>query len=231
MPTSDTSDAAALSPSVFPSPRPPAGPSTLPRAPRTVLPLALPPALARAGLAAAALLLGGLVFGLVRFVRESGIPTVVLPRHDRPPAEEHNLASLRLGPTVRVSSYHRDPISQHHPLFLVDGRTAPTLLEKWVSAGPDRQPWVELTWREPRALARVVIRHAGEYEGKELTLAHYKLVCLRPGGPGPTLEVTDNRAGLAVHELSCSGAHGVRLEAHPSGKDLVRIYEIEAWGR
>jgi len=77
----------------------------------------------------------------------------------------------------------------------------------------------------------VVIRHAGEYEGKELTLSRYTLTCLRDGGNGPTLEVEDNHAGLALHALPCPGARGVRLDAHPKGKDIVRIYELEAWGR
>jgi hypothetical protein len=182
-------------------------------------------------LAAAVLLGAGFLFGLVRFVLADPIPTMVLPRRERPPAEEHNLCDFRYGPTLRVSSYHRDPINQHHPLFLIDGRTAPSLLEKWVSAGKDRAPWVEITWREPHDLSRVVIRHAGEYEGKELSLARYRLTCLRDGKPGPTLQIEDNRAGLALHALPCPGARGVRLQAFPPGRDIVRIYEIEAWGQ
>jgi hypothetical protein len=121
-------------------------------------------------------------------------------------------------------------MSQHHPLFLIDGRTAPTLLEKWVSAGKDRAPWVEITWREPHNLDRVVIRHAGEYEGAVLTLQNYDLTCM--GGAAPaSVKITDNHAPVAVHALPCAGARGVRLDAHVKDHEIVRLYEIEAWGR
>jgi hypothetical protein len=196
-------------------------------APRANVPRLLPARVTRIALLVVA---AGFLVGLFRFIRASGVPTVVLPARGPAPDEPHNLADFRQGPTVRVSSYFRDPLRQHHPLFLVDGRSAPTLLEKWVSADHDRAPWVEITWRQPRTLDRVVIRHAGEYENASLTLSRYTLTCLRADGPGPKLEVADNHAGLALHPLPCQDARGVRLDAHP-GKDVVRIYEIEAWGQ
>ena len=175
------------------------------------------------------------LFGLVRFVSAPGIAVLPLPRQATPPREAHDLAAWRYGPLVRASSYYRDPISQHHPLFLVDGRVAPTLLEKWMSSEVDPAPFIEIIWREPHDLDRVVIKHAGEYESASLTLARYRLSCLQQEAGqlrvGITLEVEGNRASLAVHPLSCPHARGIRLDGHPrSAGEPIRIYEIEAWG-
>lgn len=183
-------------------------------------------------------LLGGLLalawlVGLSRFVLSTGAASMTLPRLSPPPDDEHNLAGFRLGPTVRVSSYHRDPYVQHHPLFVVDQRVGPTLLEKWVSAAHDRQPWLEITWREPRALDRIVLRHAGEYEHASYTLDDYTLTCLRDGpGGGPSVSIVGNHASLAIHPLACTGARGVRLQARSLAPGaVVRLFELEAWGR
>jgi hypothetical protein len=212
-----------------PSPSPP---------PTDVRALANPRVRTRILAAAAIALAGAWLWGLAGFLRAAPFVSVTLPRQADPPADEHNLASWRWGPTVRASSYHRDPFAQHHPAFLVDERLGPSLIEKWASADGDRQPWVEITWREPRALARVVVRHAGEYESDGYTLAKYTLTCLRSGGPGrdPTLAttaiVTDNKSRVAIHPLICADAVGVRLDAQPSAPGaLVRLYEIEAWGQ
>ena len=40
------------------------------------------------------------------------------------------------------------------------------------------------------------------------------------------------REAVATHELPCADALGVRLEIDPNGPgDLVRLYELEAWGQ
>jgi hypothetical protein len=115
-------------------------------------------------------------------------------------------------------------------MFLVDERRSPTLVEKWATAPYDRRPWVEIEWREPRDLERVIIRHAGTREGADLTVRRYVVRCL--GSDAPSVEVADNQDAVAVHALRCDGARGVRLELRPNKRDdLVRVFEIEAWGR
>ena len=173
----------------------------------------------------------GWLYGAIGFVRSQGSVQLELARKAAPPASEHNLASYRWGPTLRASSYHRDPGSHHHPLFLVDGRTAPGLIEKWMSATGDRAPWVEIGWREPRALSHVVIQHVGAREQKP-NLAHYSVRCLRASGPPATLDVRHNFAAVATHSLPCTQAVGLRIDWQLStSEDQARVYEIEAWGR
>lgn len=167
--------------------------------------------------------------GLVRFLRAEGV-VEYRRRADGPAAAGvHNLAALSRGPTVRASSVFRSPGAQHHPAFLVDGVASPALIEKWTSLPGDRQPWVEVRWRQPRRLHRVVLHHAGLREDAALTVKRYRLTCL--GGAGNARAVTDNVEAIAAHALPCLGAHGVRLDFAPNGPDqLVRLYEIEAWG-
>jgi len=140
------------------------------------------------------------------------------------------VAAWRYGPTVRVSSYDGNALGPHHPTFLIDERRNPTLLEKWASDRGDARPWVELTWREPRAIARVVIHHAGTREDPRYTLDAYTLTCL---GSGTTpLAITGNVAHVAVHPLGCANATGLRLEARPQASPTpVRIFEIEVFGK
>jgi hypothetical protein len=157
---------------------------------------------------------------------------VVLPRTRTPPAELHNLSLWDLGPTIRASSFYGDFLSLHHPAFLVDGRSTPDRVEKWASAEHDRHPWVEITWRELHNLERVVIRHAGSLESDDMTARHYTLRCLTSSGQGPSLEVQFNQAAMAYHDLVCAQARGVRIEFVPKdSKDIIRVYEVETWGR
>ncbi len=169
--------------------------------------------------------------GLVRFVGASGRPEVILPRTASPPSGEHNLAHFRYGPTLRASSYFRDPVSQHHPSFVVDGRDRPSLIEKWASRQDDAAPFIEIIWREPRRLERVVIRHGGSAEDPGTTLDRYRLACLGSDGAASLPLTIENRDHVASHALPCEGAHGIRLEARPGNGGMVRIYEIEAYGQ
>jgi hypothetical protein len=176
------------------------------------------------------------LLGLGRFVRAEPPFSVTLPVTSTaaaPPGDEVDLASWRAGPTVRASSYHRDPFAHHHPAFVVDGRVGPTAVEKWMSAPGDQHPWIEVLWREPHDVSRVVIQHAGQYEADEYTLDRYRLTCLRaPGVTDGGVAITGNRARLAIHPLDCRGARGIRLDGQPRvAGDPVRIYELEAWGR
>ncbi len=178
-------------------------------------------------------LLGGLwLWGLVSFVAADGHFELTLPRLRNPPAGLHNLSLWDLGPTIRASSFYGDWGSHHHPAFLVDGRVHPDMVEKWASAERDRHPWVEITWREKHDLERVVIRHAGSVESSDLTAHRYTLRCLGGSEPAPTLEVTSNQDSVATHPLACSQVQGIRIDFVPNdSKGIVRIYEVETWGK
>jgi hypothetical protein len=185
---------------------------------------------------------GGLwLFGLVSFVAADGHFEMVLPRQRTPPAGVHNFSLWDLGPTVRASTFYGDWGSTHHPAFLVDGRTSPDSIEKWASAERDRHPWIEILWRENHDLERVVIRHAGSVESEGMTANHYTLRCLMASGQGPSLEIPANKDSIASHDLACVQARGLRIEFVPKGgqdnkdskdsKDIIRIFEVETWGR
>jgi hypothetical protein len=178
-------------------------------------------------------LLGGLwLRGLVSFVAADGHFELTLPRLRNPPAGLHNLSLWDLGPTIRASSFYGDWGSHHHPAFLVDGRVHPDQVEKWASAEHDRHPWVEISWREKHDLERVVIRHAGSVEATDLTAHRYTLHCLDDGGQAPSLEVTSNEDSVATHQLVCTQVRGIRIDFVPKdSKDIIRIYEVETWGR
>jgi hypothetical protein len=179
----------------------------------------------------AALVAGFWVSGLVAFASTRGVLSVTLPRRRPDPPERHNLASWDLGPTIRASSYHDDLGTQHHPAFLVDGRAFPDPIEKWASSERDRHPWVEISWREPHDVDRVLVRHAGDREFTEYTARNYRIRCLLERGVGPSVDVKDNRESVASHAIECQRARGVRLDIEPNGPtEIVRVYEVEAWG-
>jgi hypothetical protein len=177
------------------------------------------------------LLAGAWLIGLWSFIAADGHCEATLPQRRADPPYQHNLALWDLGPTVRASSYFADWSSQHHPLFLVDGRTSPGLAEKWASGERDAKPWVEILWRKPHALERVVIRHAGWLEQAALTARRYTIRCLGAFGRGPSLDIEGNQEAVATHALRCAEALGIRIEFQRNGIDLVRVFEVEAWGR
>jgi hypothetical protein len=170
------------------------------------------------------------LFGMVSFLRADGSMQQSLPRREPPPVGEHNVASFRYGPTLRASSYFRQLRAHHHPMFLVDEQSSPSGIEKWASAPYDQAPWLEIEWREPRKLQRVVVSHAGLREDPRLNARSYRLRCLRDA-PAPVLEVRDNTDSIATHAFACEGARGVRLEWPLKAGEQARAYEIEAWGQ
>jgi hypothetical protein len=187
--------------------------------------------LRKLGLGALGLLAAAWLFGLVSFVRADGHFEATLPRRHPPPAGLHNLSRWDLGPTVRASSYFGDWMGHHHPLFLVDGREQPDLVAKWASAGRDRHPWIEILWREPHDLERVVLHHAGSRESPALTVRRYTVACLTASGVGPRVDVEANEADVATHALVCHQARGIRISFTRNDDDIVRVYEVETWGR
>jgi hypothetical protein len=180
---------------------------------------------------AAGLLAAGWLFGLVSFVAADGHFASSMPRRRPDPDGLHNLVLWELGPTVRASSFFGDWLNHHHPFFLVDGRMHPDVVEKWASAERDPRPWLEILWREERTLERVVIRHAGSVESEAFTARRYRVTCLKAAGHGPALDIEDNEAPVATHDLACPQARGVRIDFHRNGGDIVRVFEVEAWGR
>jgi hypothetical protein len=209
--------------------------------------LSFPPRRRRRLALGASLVVGGAwLAGLLGFVAAPGTFEVVVPRKEQPPAWRHNVALVSYGPTVRASSFHNDWTGHHHPLFAVDGRAQPTSPEKWASFPRDRRPWLEIRWREERDLDEVAIRHGGSVEAAAFTARRYQLTCLRAGAGGsaggggggaaspPTaLAVEDNTQAVAVHPFRCTGARGVRIDfpARDLTSEVVRIFEVEAWGR
>lgn len=183
-------------------------------------------------MAALTLLGGAWAFGLICFVRADGHFEATLPRQREPPAQSHNLSLFEYGPTVRASSYYADWGGHHHPLFLVDGKAQPDLVEKWASGSDDRHPWVEVLWREPHDVERVVLHHAGVVESSGLTIRRYTVACLTAHARGPTIEVENNQDSVASHALGCTQVRGVRVTFTPNDQnDIVRVYELETWGR
>jgi len=180
----------------------------------------------------AALLAAAWLFGLASFVAADGHFEATLPRL-RPPAPGlQNLALWDLGPTVRASSFYGDWLSHHHPLFVVDGREHPDLVEKWACGEHDLHPFIEITWRELHDIERVVIRHAGWIESAALTARRYTIRTLTATGYGPSQDVDSNQEAVASYDLTCRGSRGIRIEfKRNKGDDIVRVYEVEAWGR
>ncbi len=172
------------------------------------------------------------IAGFFLYARAPSVVTVELPALDLHPKEAHNLAAARFGPTIHASSYFADVFNQHHPAFLVDERAKPTRVEKWASDPHDKNPWVEIRWRGAHDVDHVVIEHAGDVEDPGATARSYTVTCLMAAGTGPSLHVSDNQAAVATHSLACPAAWGVRVAfVVPSGNDIVRVFEIAAWGR
>lgn len=179
------------------------------------------------------------LYGLVVFITTHAPFEATLPRQRQPSADLQNLALWDLGPTVRASSYLADWINHHHPLFVVDGKASPDLVEKWASANSDEHPWIEIRWREHHTLEKVVLRHAGSVEGSHLTARKYRILCLRDGGQqqdAPQLAIDNNSEAIASHDLHCDDARGVRIELERNDKEhndkeIVRLFEVETWGR
>lgn len=187
--------------------------------------------LARSSLVLCGSLLLAWLVGASLFLQADGSLTWTMPRTREPPLGEHNLAHYAFGPTLRASSFVRDAMRHYHPAFLVDGRRGPSVVEKWASLPSDLSPWLELRWREPRSLARVVITHGASHGGARKK--RYRLRCLRDEQPAPSLEAREFPSQVASHTLSCERARGLRIDwlREPDDDDLVRVYEVEAWGR
>jgi hypothetical protein len=145
-----------------------------------------------------------------------------------------NLAQVTAGGVVRVSSY--DVFRYHHPLFAVDGEASPTLVEKWASARNDPSPWIEVRLPAPAQIEGIRLVLGGAYESDEFTQRDYSIVCLRsdePGAPVTQLDVRGNSEARPYHEVMCADTLRLRVNFGPEPwpRAVVRLYELEVWGR
>ncbi|MDF1564327.1 MAG: hypothetical protein P1V51_14855 [Deltaproteobacteria bacterium] len=144
-----------------------------------------------------------------------------------------NLAALSRGARVTVSSYHW--FNSHHPLFLIDEHPNPGLTEKWVSAGKDRAPWLELALAAPARVESIALDLASIREDRAYDLRDYDLTCLGPEGVLSRFEVRGNTGSRPVHALGCEGATRIRIdfqvEEEGSPRGVVRLFELRVLGR
>ena len=174
-----------------------------------------------------------LAIGGARFIGTSATFELVVPRaaaHTATPTSATNLAALAAGPTLRASSFERDVYNLAHPAYLVDGRARPTAQEKWTPRFDDPSPWIEIVFREPHDVERVVLRHARNVEQRSRANSEYRIRCLG-GDAAPSLEVKRNREAVASHGLSCQRATGVRIDFTRPRRRTLALYEVEVFGR
>lgn len=177
--------------------------------------------------------LAGWLFGAYHFLRADGHMFWQVPRSMEAPRGEHNLAFYAYGPRIRASSYVRDVGASYHPAFVLDGVATPSEIERWKSDPRDRAPWLEVSWKEERRLARVVLRHAGAAESGQPPAIAYRLTCLTTANArAVVLDVPKNEDAIAQHEFRCASARGIRIDWRLlSRDDSVSLYEIEVWGQ
>lgn len=173
-----------------------------------------------------------LVVGSVRFARQLGGPIelrmAALTGH---PATLHNLVAAKYGPSLRVSSAWIELESLHHPAFLVDEHLTPSLVEKWVSDRGDRAPYVELSWGHAKEIRSVVLRHAGVFEHVGFSTGRYTLTCFYRGRQVGKLAVDGPKSGESQHAPPCAAADTLRIDFRPDEGDVVRLYEVQVWGK
>ena len=180
------------------------------------------------GAAAAALFL----VGLVRFAAARPAIETRFVRLVERPSERANLALFPQGPTVRASSV--EWALRHHPGYLVDGHRRPTLVEKWVSARSDREPWIEVALDRAADLDEVALELAGARESAGYTMRSFRIDCLRGAALVASLPVTNNDDARPRRAVACPQVDRVRVtfQTEPgTPRDIARVYELEVWGR
>jgi hypothetical protein len=182
-------------------------------------------------------------YGLTLLIRTKGSLVQHVREFQGHPIDTHNLASFRYGPTLSASSYLNDFGQQHHPLFLVDEVAKPSIAEKWASAPRDRSPWVEIRWHEPATLERVRLLHPGPIEGKDTNAKMFTIRCIQSNSRrGKNSNQLQSNVSITVYNnaqddvtenrLHCQNSIGIRIEMKPNrSTDVVRLFEVEAWGQ
>ena len=146
-----------------------------------------------------------------------------------PPASEINLALFKNGSWTEASSFAYLYI--HHPLFAVDGLTAPpSQKEQWVpDRRTDKKPWFTVHLARAALLSRIVVYHDGRYSHRVYTVR-----CLRGAETVAGMEAAGTKDLKVVYPMTCPRTDAVRLDFtwDPFEADgHIRIVEIEAWGR
>ena len=167
-----------------------------------------------------------LTAGLVKFALAKPPIEVRFPRAARESAARRNLAHFTEGPTVRASSVLW--AARHHPGYLVDGWQHPVLLAKWVSAPGDAAPWAEVQFDRAREVDEVALELASAHE-RLPPEPRYRIECFAGATLVASLPVEANSAARPRHALRCPATDRVRVTFAPA--DMVRLYELEAWGK
>jgi len=140
-----------------------------------------------------------------------------------------NWAEVWRGGRVRASGW--DWFRSHHPLYLIDAESHPTSVEKWATRAEDPFPWVEVLLEQPRDIDEIVLYHAGWRESPAYTNDRYVIRCFRGDEMVDELGVTDNTESVARYSLTCPDTDRIWVWFDCTGPvDVVRLYEIEAWG-
>lgn len=180
---------------------------------------------------AALLYLAVLFLGLLRFSSRDGL--AVTPAIESAPSvvEGTNPTSYRRGTVVVASSY--DLFSSHHPIYAIDGEPYPTNLERWVPAATDRNPYLELHFRQPIDFESVRL----QFQPSSLLTAtwpsDFELRCYSDvtphSEPLAIAQVGDNREANPIVPLGCSGATVLRADfVPPEGRPFgAWLFEIE----
>ncbi|MBW2293950.1 MAG: hypothetical protein JRG94_16785 [Deltaproteobacteria bacterium] len=189
----------------------------------------------RAGLWAALALYALLVLlGMLAVAARDPIPRTPTLRPVIDPQSD-DLALFSRGAVVRVSSYHNR--YAHHPLYLIDGRMAPSSTEQWSPSDDDRDPWFEVFLPNSVTLTRVTLAHASRAKNADETRnakSRYHLMCREGDREIARVEVVDSGEQVTHHALDCPSADTLRVEfSHgPPGtrRPPVGIYEVQIGG-
>lgn len=169
-------------------------------------------------LAAYALLVVSGALSLVGTPPPATSPTIALAPGDLP--QPGNLASFRTGARVRASS--ASWLSDHFALYAIDEEPNPTLAEKWMPLGKDRERWIEVLLPRPTTPAHIELDLSSAREDSAHRPHHVVLTCAQGDR-----EVWQQRLALDAAyfraALSCPDVDRVR--ARFEGGD-VRLYEL-----
>ncbi len=195
----------------------------------------LPSGARKGALACAALYGAVLMVGMLAVALGDPNPSSPALAAAQAPTTGRDLATVRHGARVQVSSYH--PRGQHHAIFAIDGLSKPSdRLEKWTSAPDDPNPWIEVQLAGTADVERIELALAGVKEHVRYTMDRYSVVCFSEAGDEVhRAQFKDNTAAVAKHALPCPGTQRVRVTfgTTPKGtpKAVARLYEVVLIGK
>jgi type 1 glutamine amidotransferase len=147
-----------------------------------------------------------------------------------------NLAHHSHATTAHASSEHR---SDNAAGKAIDGRTRVPDTDIWISAAADTRHHLRLDLGQPRAIATVIVHHAGALpmlDAWKLNTAEFRIQAADdPAGPWHDLvdPIRGNTDDVTIHELDPTTSRHLRLlieSPDQEGGDQARIAEIEVFG-